>query len=175
MLSTVNSSKCNYYYVIFFFQNLISQISCQIYSLTDNCYQQRFSLFILLLSIKTAANTIFVLSKISLSSPVVGNSISIYLFQSTLFNTTLCASTLSTQLSNQKLFITPKKGISTLDVPLLGNAVPLHRQVTSGHCSTRLLPKNYLTVHKRVIRPKYSCEYRAPDRPSFLCLASTSP
>ena len=113
--------------------------------------------------------------EIFLSSPVVGNSISIYLFQSTLFNTTLCASTLSTQLSNQKLFITPKKGISTLDVPLLGNAVPLHRQVTSGHCSTRLLPKNYLTVHKRVIRPKYSCEYRAPDRPSFLCLASTSP
>ena len=79
------------------------------------------------------------------------------------------------QLSNQKLFITPQKGISKLDVPLLGNTVPLCRQVTSGHCSTRLLPKNYLTVHKRVIRPKHSCEYRAPDRPSFLCLASTSP
>ena len=55
------------------------------------------------------------------------------------------------QLSNQKLFIIPKKGISKLDVPLLGNAIPLCRQVTSGHCSTRLLPKNYLTVHKRVI------------------------
>ena len=175
MLSTVNSSKRNHYYIIFFFQNLISQISRQIYSLADNCYQRQFSLFILSLSIKTAANTILCYRNISLSSPVVGNGISIFLFQSTLFNTTLCASTLSTQLSNQKLSITPKKGISKLDVSLLGNAVPLRRQVTSGHCSTRLLPKIYLTVHKRVIRPKHSCEYRAPDRPSFLCLASTSP
>ena len=176
MLSTVNSSKCNRYYVIesSSHKNLISQI---------------FFKFILSLTIVTSGGSLYLFSrcrskqrqtqlcyqKISLSLPVVGNSIPIYLFLSTLFNPTLCASTLSTQLSNQNLSITPKEGISTLDVPLLGNAVPLRRQVTSGHCSTRLLPKNYLTVHTRVIRPKCTCEYSIPDRPSFLCLASTSP
>ena len=54
-------------------------------------------------------------------------------------------------LSNQKLYITPKKGISTLDTSLLDSAVTLCGQVTRGHCSTSLLLNIYLTVHKRVI------------------------
>ena len=119
-------------------QNLI--FSCQIYSLADNCYQQRFSLFILSLSIKTAANTICAIKSFSrhLSLATVFLSNSSYLLSSIPLSVLI---PLSTQLSNQKLFITPKKGISKLDVPLLGNAVPLRRQVTSGHYSTRLLLK----------------------------------
>ena len=138
MLSTVNSSKRNRYYVIFFFpkSNLPNLLS--IYSLADNRYQRQFSLFIFSLSIKTAANTICAIESFSchLSLATVSLSNSSYLLSSIQLSVLV-----PYQLSTQKLYITPKKGISKLDVPLLGNAVPLRRQVTSGHCSTRLLPK----------------------------------
>jgi len=114
-------------------KNLISQIFLQIYSLADYRYQRQFSLFILSLLIKTAANTIVLSKSFShhLSLATVYLSISLPTIYLTL------ASTLS-----EFVTITPKKGISTLDVFLLDNAVPLCRQVTSGSCSTRLLLKN---------------------------------
>ena len=159
MLLTVNSSKRNHYHVIFFFPKYISLIKS-----------------ILSLTIVTSGSSLYLFSHCQskqrqTQSCVIEISFSRHLSLATvflsIFSYLLSSIPLSVlvpyQLSNQKLYITPKKGISTLDVSLLGNAIPLCRQVTSGHCSIRLLPNIYLTVHKRVIRPKHSCEYRAPD------------
>ena len=67
------------------------------------------------------------------------------------------------QLSNQNLYITPKKGISTLDTSLLDSAVPLCIQVTRGSCSMRLLLKNYLSGPQRVIQQITHVSYCVTD------------
>jgi len=168
LLSTVNSSKHNCYYIIeiFFLQNLISRCF----------FNNGVSLYLFSHCRSKQWQTQSCVIEIFLLSPVIGNGISIYLSLSNYLLSSIQLSVLVPyQLSTQNVSNISKKGIPKLDTSLLDSAVPLHRQVTSGHCSTRFLTKIYLTVHIRIIRPKYSCEYRAPDQPSFLCLASTSP
>jgi len=128
------------------------------------------SILLLMVRYQWQTQSCVIIIFLSLPMHLTTVSLSIYL-SSYLLNHYLCANALSTQ----KLSITPKKEISTLGASLLDNTLTLCRQVTRGHYSMSLLPKIYLTGPQRVIRPITYMGYCATDRPSFLCLASTSP
>ena len=159
LLSTVNSSKCNHYYVIFFFQKSnLPNLSSNLFSY---CQSLPVAVFLSLFSCWQSNQQQIqscVIKNFSLIALPFDNSIPIYLSLYTIYLTTISV-LISYQLSNQKLSIIPKKGISTLDTSLLDSAVSLCRQVTSGFYSTRLLPKNYLSVHKRVMSRRLTVDF----------------
>ena len=118
------------------------------------------------------ANIILCYRKISLSLPLclIMVYLSNYLYLSLYLSTDYLTNT--SFYPKWTVSNIPKKGISKLGASLLDNTDALCGLITKEPAAQAFYSKIYLSIHKRMIWPLYTCGYSASNWLRFLCLAS---